>query len=78
LNYLSLIQQAEATEKRRVERAEAFVAPAEQAALPVQEKRKRKRAQVELDVSAEQPKDTEDGTKKKKKRRTADAEDQIA
>jgi ribosomal RNA assembly protein len=36
-------QQAEKVALRKAERAEAFVAPVEQAALPVEEKRKRKR-----------------------------------
>jgi len=36
------LQQAEATAKRQAERAEAFVAPIEDAALPVDERRKRK------------------------------------
>jgi len=58
-------KQAEATEKRRVERAEAFVAPAEIAAPTVEEKRRlRKRSAGDMD--GEEPGKTE---KKKKKRR---------
>lgn len=43
-------QQTEATAKRRAERAEAFVAPAEAAAPTVEDKRKRKRREQEAEV----------------------------
>jgi ribosomal RNA assembly protein len=58
-------QQAEATEKRRAERAEAFVAPVEIAAPTVEEKRRhRKRTAGDIEPGEETGK-----TKKKKKRR---------
>ncbi|KAH7888099.1 hypothetical protein F5I97DRAFT_1865667 [Phlebopus sp. FC_14] len=53
-------KQAEATSKRRAERAEVFVAPIEQAAPAVEEKRKRKQA--------EQEEDGQEKAKKKKKK----------
>lgn len=55
-------QQAEATLKRRAERAEAFVAPQEEAAPTVEEKRKRRHAEV----------DGADGTAKSKKKKKKD------
>jgi ribosomal RNA assembly protein len=55
-------QQTEATEKRRAERAEAFVAPTEKPALPVEERRKRKG-----DEAREEGENTNTGKKKKKK-----------
>jgi ribosomal RNA assembly protein len=57
------LQQAEATLKRRAERAEAFVAPQEEAAPTVEEKRKRRHVDV----------DGEDGTAKSKKKKKKDS-----
>lgn len=57
------LQQEEVTAERRAKRAEAFVAPDEDAALTVEEKRKRKHARVEEEVNLG------DSTKKKKKRK---------
>lgn len=54
------LQQAEATHKRRAERAEAFVAPEEDVAPTVEEKRKRRHAEVN---------DEEDTVKSKKKKK---------
>ncbi|KAE9395550.1 hypothetical protein BT96DRAFT_826084 [Gymnopus androsaceus JB14] len=62
-------KQAETTEKRRAERAEAFVAPAEDAAPTVEEKRqkrKRKAMAMESDLVAEDEGEAE-GTEKRKK-----------
>jgi ribosomal RNA assembly protein len=54
-------KQTETSEKRRAERAEAFVAPVERAATTVEEKRKRKLREVEREM------DNKDGRKRKKK-----------
>jgi ribosomal RNA assembly protein len=59
-------QQTEATAKRRVERAGAFVAPVEAAAATVEEKRKRKRREVEASVDGDEGRV---GKKKKKQKR---------
>jgi ribosomal RNA assembly protein len=66
-------QQTEATTKRRVERAEAFVAPVETAAPTVEEKRKRKRRELETEVDGDE-RSSEGMTRKKKgkKRRKED------
>jgi len=48
-------KQEEVTEKRRVERAEAFVPPMEDAAPTVEEKKKRKRKKEEGGVEGEKP-----------------------
>lgn len=62
------IKQEEVTEKRRAERAEAFVPPREDAVPTVEEKKKRKRkATVEGEVEGEKP------HKSKKKRVTEDS-----
>jgi len=61
-------RQAEATEKRRVERAEAFVAPVEVAAPTVEEKR-RHRKRTAGDMDGEETEKAEKIRKKKKKRR---------
>jgi hypothetical protein len=53
-------QQTETSEKRRAERAEAFVAPVERAAATVEEKRKRKLREVEREM------DNKDERKKKR------------
>ena len=58
-------QQTEAAAKRRVERAEAFVAPVEAGTATVEEKRKRKRREVEALVDGDEGRA---GKKKKKKR----------
>ncbi|KAJ3518029.1 hypothetical protein NLJ89_g123 [Agrocybe chaxingu] len=68
-------KQAETTEKRRAERAEAFVAPTEQAEPTVEEKRrKKKRAAMESEMDAEEPEGLEK-SKKKKKRRVKEGEE---
>ncbi|KAJ3738884.1 hypothetical protein DFH05DRAFT_1515664, partial [Lentinula detonsa] len=59
-------KQAETTEKRRAGRAEAFVAPEEDAAPTVEEKRKRKRNDMELETA--QKEEQVKGTKKSKKK----------
>ena len=66
LTFFSFFQQAETTEKRRAERAEAFVAPAEITAPTVEEKRRHRKRTAE--VGSEEPEEVEK-TKKKKKRR---------
>ena len=61
-------QQTEATAKRRAERAEAFVAPAEAAAPTVEDRRKRKRRELEAQVDGEdQSGEGRVGKKKKNK-----------
>ncbi|KAH6896484.1 ribosomal RNA assembly protein mis3 [Coprinopsis sp. MPI-PUGE-AT-0042] len=60
-------KQLEVTEQRKAERAEAFVAPAEQAAPTVEEKKRRKRAA--LDMEKEMDAEEVDGVEKKKKRK---------
>lgn len=66
------LQQEEVTAERRAKRAEAFVAPDEEAAPTIDEKRKRKHAHENKDTehSEEKPK------KKKKKRATEDEEEE--
>jgi hypothetical protein len=65
---VTFAQQTEATAKRRAERAEAFVAPAEAAAPTVEDKRKRKRREQEASVDGEdQSGEGRVGKKKKKK-----------
>jgi ribosomal RNA assembly protein len=64
---LNLPQQSETTEKRRAERAEAFVAPVETAAPTVEEKRRhKKRSAMELEMDDEEPESIEKAKKKKK------------
>ena len=60
-------QQTEVSAKRRAERAEAFVAPVEEAALTVEEKRKRKRQEGESEAVEAPSREDKDGKKKKKK-----------
>ncbi|EAU80543.2 ribosomal RNA assembly protein mis3 [Coprinopsis cinerea okayama7 len=60
-------KQMEVTEQRKAERAEAFVAPAEQAAPTVEEKKKRKRAAAEMEK--EMDAEEVEGSEKKKKRK---------
>ncbi|KAJ7929140.1 ribosomal RNA assembly protein mis3 [Mycena leptocephala] len=62
-------KQSETTAKRRAERAEAFVAPAEDAAPTVEQKRHRKRNAVEAEIVAETGVDGNETTKKKKKKK---------
>ncbi|KAJ6543868.1 hypothetical protein B0H19DRAFT_1168708 [Mycena capillaripes] len=62
-------KQSETTAKRRAERAEAFVAPAEEAAPTVEQKRQRKRKAVDAEMVAETGVDEEEPTKKKKKKK---------
>ncbi|CAK5276117.1 unnamed protein product [Mycena citricolor] len=64
-------KQNETTAKRRAERAEAFVAPAEQAAPTIEEKRKRKAAERDEDGV----RDEEARKKKKKKKKESREED---
>ncbi|KIM83974.1 hypothetical protein PILCRDRAFT_6828 [Piloderma croceum F 1598] len=66
-------KQAETTAKRRAERAEAFVAPEEEAAPTVDVKRKRKRSKGD---GAEEPADESmtKKTKKKKKKKKVDVD----
>jgi len=64
-------KQAETTAKRRAERAEAFVAPEEDAAPTVDEKRKRKRTKD----NGKEPETVEDGAKKKKKKGKKEADE---
>ncbi|KAJ3860293.1 hypothetical protein EV359DRAFT_75241 [Lentinula novae-zelandiae] len=60
-------KQTESMEKRRAERAEAFVAPVEDAAPTVEEKRKRKRKDMGSEMTRDQQE--ADGTKKSKKKK---------
>ncbi|KAI0662988.1 hypothetical protein C8Q70DRAFT_1050693 [Cubamyces menziesii] len=64
-------KQEEVTAERRAKRAEAFVAPEEQAAPTIEEKRKRKRDQVQ-DHDNSNGADNEEKSKKKKKKRAND------
>lgn len=66
-------KQAETTEKRRVERAEAFVAPLETAAPTVEEKR-RHRKRTTSEMGGEEPRESEKMKKKKKRRDKKDAQ----
>ncbi|KAI0260961.1 ribosomal RNA assembly protein mis3 [Gloeopeniophorella convolvens] len=61
-------KQTEATAKRRAERAEAFVAPVEEAAPTVEEKRKRNRRELEAEMDRDEPPNEGRAGKKKKKR----------
>ncbi|KAJ8463451.1 hypothetical protein ONZ51_g10244 [Trametes cubensis] len=67
-------KQEEVTAERRAKRAEAFVAPEEQAAPTIEEKRKRKRDQVQ-DHDNSNGADNEEKSKKKKKKKRANDED---
>ncbi|KAJ7229137.1 ribosomal RNA assembly protein mis3 [Mycena pura] len=72
-------KQAEATAKRRAERAEAFVAPAEEAAPTIEQKRHRKRKASEAEIVTDGIADGTEGeetttTKKKKKKEKQSAE----
>ncbi|KAI0299712.1 ribosomal RNA assembly protein mis3 [Multifurca ochricompacta] len=67
-------KQAEATAKRRAERAETFVAPVETAAPTVEEKQKRKRREMDTELDRDElPKD--EGKRKKKKKRVEQGDD---
>jgi len=55
--------------KRRAERAEAFVAPFEEAVPTVEEKRHRKRTALESEMDGKEPDGIVKGKKKKKKHR---------
>lgn len=65
-----IFQQAETTAKRRAARAEAFVAPEEDVAPTVDEKRKRKRPK-----EVDEPDVIEESKKKKKKKSKKVAEE---
>jgi ribosomal RNA assembly protein len=73
MTFLHCPQQGEATAKRRMERAEAFVAPVEMAAPTVEEKRKRKRRELTEMNGDEVANEGTTGKRKKKKR----AEDEL-
>ncbi|KAJ7672818.1 ribosomal RNA assembly protein mis3 [Mycena rosella] len=62
-------KQSETTAKRRAERAEAFVAPAEEAAPTVEQKRNRKRSAAEAEMVTEGDADGGEKLKKKKKKK---------
>ncbi len=68
-------QQAETTAKRRAERAEAFVAPTEDAAPTVKEKRKRRpsAADLEAEMDGEEQPGKEKEKKRKKKHRVPES-----
>ncbi|KAI0069193.1 hypothetical protein BV25DRAFT_1818172 [Artomyces pyxidatus] len=66
-------KQTETTAKRQAERAEAYVAPVEDAAPTVEEKRKRKHKELEQADGDEPPNEGKAGKKKKKKVREGDA-----
>ncbi|TFY55656.1 hypothetical protein EVG20_g9237 [Dentipellis fragilis] len=68
--FRTVIKQIESTEKRRAERAEAFVAPVEEAAPTVEEKRKRRRKDLESELDGDEP-PNEGKAGKKKKRKSA-------
>lgn len=68
------LQQAEAAKRRHAERAEKYVAPAEEAEPTIEEKRKKKRK--EREGEAEGNAETGEGSKKKKKKKDkGDGED---
>ncbi|KAJ7163792.1 hypothetical protein C8R43DRAFT_988668 [Mycena crocata] len=62
-------KQSETTAKRRAERAEAFVAPTEEAAPTIEQKRHRKRSAAEAEMIAEGGLDGNESMKKKKKKK---------
>ncbi|KAJ6567346.1 ribosomal RNA assembly protein mis3 [Mycena vulgaris] len=68
-------KQSETTAKRRAERAEAFVAPAEEAAPTVEQKRNRKRSAAEAEMVTEGDADEPEKTKKKKKKKEKRSDD---
>ncbi|KAF7313375.1 90S preribosome/SSU processome component KRR1 [Mycena chlorophos] len=65
-------KQAETTAKKRAERAEAFIAPAEEAAPTVEEKRHRKRKAAEAEEDVEEEGEQTKKKKKKKERQVAE------
>jgi len=67
-------KQTETTAKRRAERAEVFVAPVEDAAPTVDEKRKRKRRGLEAEMDGDEPPNEGKAGKKKKKKKVKDVE----
>ncbi|KAF7330817.1 KRR1 small subunit processome component [Mycena venus] len=72
-------KQSETTAKRQAERAEAYVAPAEEAAPTVEQKRHRKRKAVEAEivqVAEENGVDGSETTKKRKKKERKRSEDE--
>ncbi|KAK7061330.1 hypothetical protein R3P38DRAFT_2828895 [Favolaschia claudopus] len=74
-------KQAETTAKRQAERAEAFIAPAEEAAPTVEQKRHRKRKAAEADMAEENGIEESTSTKKKKKKKeraTVDDDDPMS
>lgn len=64
------VKQSETTTKRQAERAEAFIAPAEDAAPTVEEKQHRKRTVLESELDREGPEGNEKRKKKKKQKLT--------
>ena len=75
---VTLAQQTEVTAKRRAERAEAFVVPAETTAPTVEDKRKRKRREVDAEVDAEDESGEGRVGKKKKKKKRVETSDIIS
>ena len=75
MTFLHRPQQGEATAKRRVERAEAFVAPVEPAAPTVEEKRKRKRRELGTEMNGDEVANEGTPRKKKKKKRAKEEGD---
>ena len=72
---LNLLQQTETTERRRAERAEAFVAPVESVAPTVEEKRRhKKRSAMETEMDDEEPEGDEKAKKKKKAKRKVEGD----
>ncbi|TFY80631.1 hypothetical protein EWM64_g3381 [Hericium alpestre] len=67
-------KQNETTAKRRAERAEVYVAPIEEAAPTVDERRKRRRKELETEMDGDEP-PNEGKAGKKKKRKVKDVED---
>lgn len=67
-------QQTETIAKRRVERAEAFIAPVEAAVPTVEEKRNRKRRKLEGKVDGDDL-TSEGGERKRKKKRVKERDD---
>ena len=70
------LQQAEATEKRRAERAEAFVAPVETALPTVEEKRRHRKRTAGDTGGGEEPGEETQKKRKKKKRENKDAQEE--
>lgn len=70
-----ILQQEEVTAERRAKRAEVFVAPEEEAAPTIDEKRKRKRDRTQEQSVDQDTEGHDEKSKKKKKKKRTDDED---